>query len=111
MQAASLLILPMLEAGYDAGEHIVDENSLTTMVNTMFDQQDGASSASLFITFPTSTDFACICKSKSVREDMALACLPIMRGEENTPCRQCSPLCIFACRLSVVSVQRPMVTP
>lgn len=45
MQAASLLILPMLEAGYDAGENVVDEESLTTMVNTMFDQQDGASSA------------------------------------------------------------------
>ena len=47
VQAASMLILPMLEAGYDAGEHIVDEESLTTMVNTMFDQQDGASSACL----------------------------------------------------------------
>ena len=47
VQAASLLILPMLEAGYDAGEHIVDEESLTTMVNTMFDQQDGASSVCL----------------------------------------------------------------
>ena len=45
VQAASLLILPMLETGYDAGEHIVDEESLTTMVNSMFDQQDGASSA------------------------------------------------------------------
>ena len=45
VQAASLLILPMLEAGYDAGENVVDEESLTTMVNTMFDQQDGASSA------------------------------------------------------------------
>lgn len=45
VQAASLLILPMLEAGYDAGENIVDEESLTIMVNTMFDQQDGASSA------------------------------------------------------------------
>ena len=45
VQAASLLILPMLETGYDAGEHIVDEESLTTMVNSMFDQQDSASSA------------------------------------------------------------------
>ena len=50
VQAASLLILPMLEAGYDAGENIVDEESLTTMVNSMFDQQDGASSMPMLLT-------------------------------------------------------------
>ena len=55
VQAASLLILPMLEAGYDAGENVVDEESLTTMVNTMFDQQDGASSACTLL-------IPCLCK-------------------------------------------------
>lgn len=47
MQAASLLVLPMLEAGYEAGEAIVDDEALTTMVTTMFDPPDDLASAPL----------------------------------------------------------------
>ncbi len=63
VQAASLLILPMLEAGYDAGENIVDEESLTTMVNSMFDQQDGASSMLMLLTSGfVSVRLVCTCR-------------------------------------------------
>ena len=63
VQAASLLILPMLEAGYDAGENIVDEESLTTIVNSMFDQQDGASSMPMLLTRRfVSVRLVCTCR-------------------------------------------------
>ena len=45
VQAASLLVLPMLEAGYEAGEAIVDDDALTTMVTIMFDPPDDLASA------------------------------------------------------------------
>ena len=45
MQAASLLVMPMLEAGYEAGEDIVDEAALQVMVTNMFDPPDELASA------------------------------------------------------------------
>ncbi|EIE23491.1 hypothetical protein COCSUDRAFT_65942 [Coccomyxa subellipsoidea C-169] len=45
VQAASLLVLPMLEAGYEAGKAIVDDDALTTMVTIMFDPPDDLASA------------------------------------------------------------------
>ncbi|BDA47386.1 probable transcription-associated protein 1 [Coccomyxa sp. Obi] len=45
VQAASLLVLPMLEAGYEAGQAIVDDDALTTMVTIMFDPPDDLASA------------------------------------------------------------------
>jgi hypothetical protein len=40
IQAASLLILPMLEAGYAAGQVIVDDEDLSIMVTDIFDPPD-----------------------------------------------------------------------
>ena len=79
VQAASLLILPMLEAGYDAGENVVDEESLTTMVNTMFDQQDGASSASAL------SVLAC-------GRNRSLTLSPVKAQGVRHICRQCRPV-------------------
>ena len=45
VQAASLLVMPMLEAGYEAGEDIVDEEALQVMVTNMFDPPDELASA------------------------------------------------------------------
>jgi hypothetical protein len=45
VQAASLLVMPMLEAGYEAGEDIVEEEALQIMVTNMFDPPDELASA------------------------------------------------------------------
>ena len=40
VQAVRLLVLPMLEASYDAGQAVVDEHMLQAMVTDMFDPPD-----------------------------------------------------------------------
>lgn len=52
IQAASLLILPMLEAGYAAGQVIVDDDALNVMVTNIFDPPDDLASEPC--PFPTS---------------------------------------------------------
>ena len=47
MQAASLLVMPMLEAGFEAGEDIVDDEALQIMVLNMFDPPEDLASARL----------------------------------------------------------------
>jgi hypothetical protein len=45
VQAASLLVMPMLEAGFEAGEDIVDDEALQIMVLNMFDPPEDLASA------------------------------------------------------------------
>ena len=46
VQAVRLLVLPMLEASYDAGQAVVDDAMLQAMVTDMFDPPDELAGAS-----------------------------------------------------------------
>lgn len=59
MQAASLLVMPMLEAGFEAGEDIVDEEALQIMVLNMFDPPEDLASAQPLC--PPSARFLLLC--------------------------------------------------